>query len=200
MTTPTQQQFRDHINRHYPDRPQRLPQLTTDELVCSFLALHDVAIKPVGADIRMSRSEAALTGAAYGLINPVAWDTMATGSQMRQDARIAAKQEWTSWKQWTLSHADWADFKQNAVERYNAAAIAAEAWESDPSNQDAFQRLLEEAEAATWQHAERGAALRQLLLVAGLVLSVVYGAVVYAVVFRGSNNSAPAAIEQPLQR
>lgn len=135
METPfTDSQFRRFIYPAFPDAPRPPRKFTIDELVCTFLALHDVEVVPVGADIHMSRGEATLLGAAFGLTNPVVWDTMATGAQMKQDARIAARQEWNSWKQWALSHADWQAFKAKANADYEAAQAALAAWVSDPAN------------------------------------------------------------------
>lgn len=145
----SQTEWRRFIYPAYPDRPKRLPQLTNDELICAFLATHGVDVRPVGADIRMSRGEAAVMGAAFGLLNPVAWDTMATGAQMKQDARIAARQEWTSWKQWALGHADWAAFKADAANSYQSALEAAQEWENDPANQARFRELVKQGEANT---------------------------------------------------
>jgi hypothetical protein len=137
-------EFRKFIYPAFPDAPRPPRKFTIDELVCTFLALHDVEVVPVGADIHMSRGEAALMGAAFGLTSPAAWDTMATGAQMKQDARIAARQEWNSWKQWTLSHADWASFKEKANSDYEKAKEAAELWKSDAANQSRFKDLVEQ--------------------------------------------------------
>jgi len=138
-------EFRAFIYPAFPDAPKHPREYTTDELLCALLALHDVEVAPVGADVHMSRSEAVLMGAAFGLTNPVAWDTMATGAQMKQDARIAARQEWTSWKQWALGHADWPAFKENAKSNYEQQLAAAEAWKTDPSNQSLFAEVVKKA-------------------------------------------------------
>lgn len=200
MNRPTEQQFRRYINPHYPDRPRRLPDLTTDELVSSFLALHDVDVAPVGADIRMSRGEAVAMGAAFGLLNPVAWDTMATGSHMKQDARIAARQEWTSWKQWTLGHADWPAFKQEIADRQTAVADAAEAWETDPANQAEFQRLIEKERREAAEQDERRAGLRNLAPAAVMTLVVVAAAFEIHHSFRQMEPSSPPLSTQQPQR
>ena len=141
-TSFSRHEFIRYINPAFPDRPKRLPRLTNDELICAFLATHGVEVIPVDADIQMSRGEAALMGASLGLVNPVTWDAMTTGAQMKQDARIAARQEWISWKQWSLSHADWQQFKESAVADYRYSLDAAESWENDPLNQQQFQELV----------------------------------------------------------
>ena len=155
----TAPEFRYYINPAFPDRPRRLPRLTNDELICAFLATHGVDVQPVGADIRMTRGEAAVMGTAFGLLNPVAWDTVATGSQMKQDARIAARQEWTSWKQWTLSHADWPTFKEEAVAKYRSALALADAWETDPRNHEQFRDVIAQGQAKDKENAKRAARL-----------------------------------------
>ena len=159
MTTFSAFEFKHYINPAFPDRPRRLPRLTNDELICAFLATHGVDVQPVGADIRMTRGEAAVMGAAFGLLNPVAWDTVATGGQMKQDARIAARQEWTSWKQWTLSHADWPTFKEEAVAKYRSALALADAWETDPRNHEQFRDVIAQGQAKDKENAKRAARL-----------------------------------------
>ena len=159
MTTFSAFEFQRYINPAFPDRPRRLPRLTNDELICAFLATHGVDVQPVGADIRMTRGEAAVMGAAFGLLNPVAWDTVATGGQMKQDARIAARQEWTSWKQWTLSHADWPTFKEEAVAKYRSALALADAWETDPRNHEQFRDVIAQGQAKDKENAKRAARL-----------------------------------------
>jgi len=161
-------EFRAFIYPAFPDAPKQPREYTTDELVCTFLALHDVEVAPVGADVHMSRGEAALMGAAFGLTNPVAWDTMATGAQMKQDARIAARQEWTSWKQWTLGHADWPAFKEKAKRNYEQQLAAAEAWKSDPANQEGFAEAVKNGQEQSEQDDKK--ALYFLVVVIALIL------------------------------
>ena len=157
-------EFKRYIYPSFPDAPRLPRKFTIDELVCTFLALHDVEVAPIGADIHMSRSESAMMGAAFGLTSPVAWDTMATGAQMKQDARIAARHEWNSWKQWALSHADWPSFKEKANADYDAAKSVAETWRSLPSNQDLFKSLVEQGAARESQEAMRNQKLLSLAL------------------------------------
>jgi len=169
-------EFQRYINPAFPDRPRRLPRLTNDELIATFLATHGVEVQPVGADIRMSRGEAALMGAAFGLVNPVAWDTLATGSQMKQDARIAARQEWTSWKQWALNHREWPSFKADAVAAYRASLVEAEEWEEDPNNHEAFRAAIAHGKARDAERAKRSSqwALASMAALFGAVCFLVY--------------------------
>ena len=194
----TAPEFRYYINPAFPDRPQRLPNLTNDELMCAFLATHGVDVQPVGADIRMSRGEAAVMGTAFGLLNPVAWDTVATGSQMKQDARIAARQEWTSWKQWTLGHADWPTFKEEAGAKYRSALALADSWESDPDNQEAFRKAIADGKAAAAAEAKRTGFRWGVGLAVVIVISC--GVDVIRQIQNQQQQPQPAAVEIPENR
>lgn len=167
-------EFKKYVYPSFPDAPRLPRKFTIDELVCTFLALHDVEVAPIGADIHMSRSESALMGAAFGLTSPVAWDTMATGAQMKQDARIAARQEWNSWKQWALSHADWPAFKEKANTEYEAAKAISDAWKSEPSNQDKFKSLVEQGLAKQMRDDQMSMRINFLILFVPFALVFVW--------------------------
>jgi hypothetical protein len=192
-------QFRKFIYPAFPDAPRPSRKFTIDELVCTFLALHDVEVVPVGADIQMSRGEAALMGAAFGLTGPAAWDTMATGAQMKQDARIAARQEWNSWKQWALSHADWPAFKEKANSDYEKANEAAEAWKSDSVNQGRFKELVQQGLDAEMQEGRSFVQMTIIgvgLIVAGAVSLVIVDALSKPTVRQDSTLPEQKQIEQ----
>lgn len=90
---------------------------------------------------------------------------------MKQDAPIAARQEWTSWKQWALSHPDWPSFKTDAVAAYRDSLVEAEAWEEDPNNHEAFRTAIAEGKARDAEEVKRGIrlALAVLAALAGVV-------------------------------
>ena len=78
---------------------------TLDQIVVSFLTLHDVNVKPVNFS-QGSNVSAALIGAAYGPL------MVSQNAMMKGQAKAASLQEWTSWKQWALSHPDFQAFKE----------------------------------------------------------------------------------------
>ena len=57
------------------------------------------------APMRSSKSQAAIDGAITGAYGPVIGGI---GHITRNQRSAAAQAEWTSWKQWALSHQDWA--------------------------------------------------------------------------------------------
>lgn len=88
------------------------PMPSVDEMVVEFLRRHDVFVKPVGSNINASSGANALMGAVGG---PMA---VGINQALTAQAKGVALQEWTSWKQWALSHSDWPDFKNDIQERY----------------------------------------------------------------------------------
>ena len=78
---------------------------TLDQIVVSFLTLHDVSVRPVNFS-QGSNVSAALIAATYGPL------MMSQNAMMKGQAKAASLQEWTSWKQWALSHPDFQAFKE----------------------------------------------------------------------------------------
>ncbi|MFQ6539752.1 MULTISPECIES: hypothetical protein [Aphanothece] len=87
------------------------PIPTIDQMVAEFLRQHDVHVLPPACN----RTGDALAGAFFGAAGPAA---AFGGAHLRNQEKIAALQEWTSWKQWALSHAEWPDFKHEITRRY----------------------------------------------------------------------------------
>ena len=90
---------------------------SVDDVVSSFLRKHDVFVTPVGSNISASPLTSGLMGSLGG--------PMAVGMNQALTAQTkgAALQEWTSWKQWALSHPDFKEYKQKAearAEKYNS--------------------------------------------------------------------------------
>lgn len=80
-----------------------------DQMICLFLREHDVYVQPPeGTGVLDGALTGAITG-AYGV------EAGATVSLANNQNKIAAKQEWTSWKQWTLSHPDWKGFRERSL-------------------------------------------------------------------------------------
>lgn len=101
------------------------PMPTIDQMVVEFLRQHDVRVlPPVG-----NKTGDALAGAFFGAAGPAA---AFGGAHLRNQEKIAALQEWTSWKQWALSHADWPDFKNQITIRYEDNRAKMEDMLADP--------------------------------------------------------------------
>ena len=91
-----------------------------DQLVVEFLKQHDVHLAPVNTK---NVSSNRLTNAAMGAISP---EAVYMNADITQQQKIAAAQEWTSWKQWALSHRNWSNFKslsQIECEAHNVRII-----------------------------------------------------------------------------
>lgn len=97
--------------KRYPELGHR-PMPSIDSMVVDFLRHHDVFAKPVSSNINASPAMNAIMGAVGG--------PMAVGANQALTAQSkgAALQEWTSWKQWTLSHPDWPEFRAEIEAKY----------------------------------------------------------------------------------
>lgn len=99
----------------------RFPELrllsmpSVDDLVTQFLNEHDVERRP--ASSKRSLAGDAFRGAVTGSAGIAAGGILFVEKNQRA---IAASQEWTSWKQWALSHPEWNDFKRNAIRQTEA--------------------------------------------------------------------------------
>ena len=95
------------LNRIYRDHPELkpLPVKSLDIVVIEFLKLHEVEVMPP----KNSRAGGAIAGAITGAFGPdVGGDAFLIQGQNKQ----TKLQEWTSWKQWALSHKDFPEFKK----------------------------------------------------------------------------------------
>ena len=95
------------LNRIYRDHPELkpLPVKSLDTVVIEFLKLHEVEVMPP----KNSRAGGAIAGAITGAFGPdVGGDAFLIQGQNKQ----TKLQEWTSWKQWALSHKDFPEFKK----------------------------------------------------------------------------------------
>ena len=115
------------------------PQPTIDAMVVVFLRQHDVFVTPVGSNINASP---VMSGVMGGLAGP-----MAVGMNQALTAQVkgAALQEWTSWKQWTLSHADWPEFKAKFDGEYQSSINRVNLRLSEPDVQDCIIALKQQA-------------------------------------------------------
>ena len=95
------------LNRIYRDNPElkKAPLVGLDVIVVEFLKLHDVEARPPK---KTSSRDGAIAGAIGGLAGAdVAGDVFIMQGQTKQ----TQLQEWTSWKQWALSHKDFPEYK-----------------------------------------------------------------------------------------
>ena len=91
-----------------------VPLMKIDDVVVEFLKIHEVDARPPN---NTSRRDGAIAGAITGMAGAdVGGDAFLIQGQNKQ----TQLQEWTSWKQWSLSHKDFAEFKN----KLNADAIA----------------------------------------------------------------------------
>jgi len=91
---------------------ERVPIVySVDAVISSFLREHDVFVTPVGSNISPSR---VMSGVMVGLGGPL---LVGMNQALTAQVKGAALQEWTSWKQWALSHQDFKEYNQNAKTR-----------------------------------------------------------------------------------
>ena len=106
------------IRKEHPDLVEKeVPPL--DWVVVKFLEEHDVQAKPVSMGDPRTGGQRAADALVGGLAGPFAV-AMQTG--LRGQEKAVAAQEWTSWKQWALSHAEFPAFKEKhigAAQRHN---------------------------------------------------------------------------------
>lgn len=118
ISLPYQGPCKQEVEHHFPELTiKNLPAI--DDLVMLFLAEHDVHVTPPGGrDVAGDAFRGAITGAMGAEVGGL--------MHIEKNQRATAKQqEWTSWKQWALSHADWKSFKQTKtqdIEQHNANA------------------------------------------------------------------------------
>jgi hypothetical protein len=106
------------------------PFPSPDQLIVLFLRHHDVDVRPPAG----TKAGDAISGAFFGAVGPAA---SFAGSHLRQQEKLAAMQEWTSWKQWALGHADWPGFKERVRRDY-----------------DANTKAINDAVSSSWFHSE----------------------------------------------
>jgi hypothetical protein len=99
------------LMRKYSDQLFVPPLPSADEMVAEFCRQHDVDVTPVGSGLGPSP----ISNAVMGAFGP---GYVAVNTHLTQQQKAAALQEWTSWKQWALSHQDYPAFKRLVTERY----------------------------------------------------------------------------------
>lgn len=149
---------------------QKFPHLikqkepTIDQLVVLFLKEHDVFVRPPDGTGRINDALAGAITGVYGI------EAGATASIASNQNKIAAKQEWTSWKQWTLNHPDWKDFKTRALETIKEANTNAELGWNDPKVLKEVQDALNKRKEILKKHRKEQFVLISLLLGVAIVI------------------------------
>jgi hypothetical protein len=89
----------------------RDPMPNANQLAMLFLHEHDVDRRPPSG----SKAADALSGALLQALGPAIMDA---GTHLKQQEKNEVLQDWTSWKQWALSHQGWKVLKQKIDEDY----------------------------------------------------------------------------------
>ncbi len=150
ISLPYQGPCKEEVENHFPELViQALPSI--DDLVILFLAEHDVHVTPPGGrNVAGDAFRGAITGAMGAEVGGL--------MHIEKNQRATAKQqEWTSWKQWALSHADWKAFKQSriqAIENHNANAYE---YMNSPGISDAIELFAKETLARQSKEARSNA-------------------------------------------
>ena len=123
------------LNRIYRDNPElkKVALVGLDEIVVEFLKLHDVEARPPK---NTSRRDGAIAGAITGMAGA---DVGGDAFLIQGQAKQTQLQEWTSWKQWTLSHKDFPEFKN----KFNG--------EAEAKNKEIDEKLVEPAFVKKWE-------------------------------------------------
>ena len=131
----TKEWKQSELNRIYRDNPEfkKVPLVGLDAIVVEFLKLHDVAARPPK---NTSRRDGAIAGAITGMAGA---DVGGDAFLIQGQAKKTQQQEWTSWKQWALSHNDFPEFKQ----KFNG--------EAEAKNKEIDEKLAEPAFVEKWE-------------------------------------------------
>ena len=123
------------LNRIYRDNPElkKVSLVGLDEIVVEFLKLHDVEARPPK---NTSRRDGAIAGAITGMAGA---DVGGDAFLIQGQAKQTQQQEWTSWKQWSLSHKDFPEFKN----KFNA--------EAEAKNNEIDEKLVEPTFIEKWE-------------------------------------------------
>ena len=131
----TKEWKQSELKRIYRDNPElkKVPLVGLDVIVVEFLKLHDVEARPPK---NTSRRDGAIAGAITGMAGA---DVGGDAFLIQGQAKQTQQQEWTSWKQWALSHNDFPEFKQ----KFNG--------EAEAKNKEIDEKLAEPAFVEKWE-------------------------------------------------
>jgi len=131
----TKEWTESQLNEICRDNPElrKDPLVGLDVIVVEFLKLHDVEARPPK---NTSRRDGAIAGAITGMAGA---DVGGDAFLIQGQAKQTQLQEWTSWKQWALSHNDFPEFKKN----FNG--------EAEAKNKEIDKKLVEPAFVEKWE-------------------------------------------------
>lgn len=114
-------------------------EFNIDEVVTLFLYEHDVIIQRPNKGLGVETSD----GLLYAVVGPLAFANAAIKNQ----SKAAALAEWTTWKQWALSHADFNQFKQNIRAKVEQINIDFESWFESKDGKERLFKFIAKQEA-----------------------------------------------------
>ena len=127
-----------------------------DGAVVAFLLQHGVSAKPPGGML----GDAVVMGLLIGFDEDALAGGAIAGSAVK---KASAKQEWTSWKQWTLSHADWPAFRDEWLATYDERKEQAELARQEESRKSREAFKLQEEQARAFWNSRQGITIRWLI-------------------------------------
>lgn len=186
MTAPWNAWALEQISKECPElRLKLVPHI--DWVVVEFLKEHDVEARPVSFDDRTA-GQVAMSGlmGAMGTFESAAWHGL------KGQEKVVKAQEWTSWKQWALSHTDWAAFKESHMgepKRHNAEV---ERQLADPAFVEKWTAKLNGAEKSDTAEADR-AIMQALVWVSAVFLLVIFGVSTFSLQPQPTSAPSPPA-------
>jgi hypothetical protein len=114
-------------------------EFNIDEVVSLFLYEHDVIIQRPNKRPGVETSD----GLLYAVVGPLAFANAAIKNQ----SKAAALAEWTTWKQWALSHADFNQFKQNTQAKIEQININFVTWFHSKDGKERIFQFIAKQEA-----------------------------------------------------
>ena len=161
-----------------------------DWVVVEFLKEHDVEARPVSFSDRTA-GDVAMSGlmGAMGTFESAAWQGL------KGQEKAVKAQEWTSWKQWALSHSDWSAFKEAQMGEPRRHNDEVERQLTDPAFVEEWNAKLKIAEQSRASEAKREA-LQIMLVGAGIALGIMCLAGLIARSINSSTNQNPPALQR----
>ena len=107
------------IKRAFPEFKALGARPSLDSIVVAFLEKYEVYVTPATTSDRRTGGEAA-SDAFFGAMSGATGnhEYAADAAIIRNQAKGAAVQEWTQWKQWALDHKDFEAFRTESIEAW----------------------------------------------------------------------------------
>jgi hypothetical protein len=135
------------MSRSFESLPERLKSrlvgegkapldCSLDGIISLFLKKHDVFVEPPAGAPGVDVSDRLL----FALAGPIAM----VNAGIKNQSKAATLAEWTSWKQWALSHQDFNEFKQRMVNEIDKHNFEFSLWLDSSEATDEITRIEEE--------------------------------------------------------